>query len=228
MCVIYEFQHILNKGQRPLTDFIRTNGVYQSTAKLSGEMHAACFMYFTSWKYIRFKKESEIIETFSSNKDLKILDKIKTSISLPDIKVRDNIKTFKFKKENWEDGTFTFNGSFYCQKSIKYYGHFRKKSFTNEVELILIGGDSLTDVYEFIEFKDNFALEKELLNLFSINKSISAIGELPNFGKSDIEMIFSFEKLVDNGYIEPIGTHHLDYHDYIRTKKGEEYLKSLK
>jgi hypothetical protein len=141
----------LNKGQKPLTDFIRTDGVYQSTAKLSGEMHAGCFMYYSSWKYIRFTEKSDYLETFTSGYDLKILDQIKTQVNVPDLNIRDKIKTFKFKKENWEDGTFTFDGLFYGQKSIHYYGHFRKKSFTDNDELILIGGDSLTDIYEFIQ-----------------------------------------------------------------------------
>jgi hypothetical protein len=45
------------KGDKPLSDFIKTNGIYQSTAKVSGEIHAACFMFETSWTYIRFKKD---------------------------------------------------------------------------------------------------------------------------------------------------------------------------
>src|SRR5690606_11479017 len=135
-----------------------------------------------------------------------------------EIKLIDNNLFFKYVKENWVDGTFSFNGLLARKDSIHYHGHFRKDFISEEQELLIIGSDEYTDVYRFNEIKDNWKLEFEILNLFSHNKYVKVNNGFPLFGQTDVEGLFAFEKLKKNEFIMPSGTHHLDCYDYVRTK----------
>jgi len=217
------------KGNKPLSDFIRTDGIYQSTAKLTGEMHAACFMYGTFWNYILFREKSDKLQFMTSSYDFKKLDDIKRKLKVKEIKLIDNPQMFKYEKENWENGTFTFEGVLnVVRPNQKYYGHFRTDYISEEQELLLIGSDNFTDLYKFVKIENNHRLEYELLNLFTRNKYITVNNGLPSFGQTDVEMLFTFEKLERNQYIKPSGTYHLDCFDYVRTESGDNYYQRLK
>ena len=214
------------KRDRPLSDFIKTNGVYQSTTKLEGEMHAACFMYGTSWKYICFQQGLSSFLSFSSSYDLRYIEKIKQKVKVPNLTLMTKYKWVDFKRESWEDGTFAFKQMVGDEIPKHYYGHFRKDYITEEDELLIIGQGNFTDVYKFIEFRGDLKLEFELLKLFSTNKYVTATN-VPNFGQTDIEEFFIFEKFKLNKYIQS-NDNHLDYLDFYMTSEGEKYFEYLK
>lgn len=216
------------KGDKPLSDFIRTNGVYQSTAKLNGEMHAGCFMYGTFWTYLLFREGNDHLQFITSGYDFSNIESIKQKINVKDIKLISNSLFFNFKKENWEDGTFSFDGSLVGKDTIHYYGHLRTNFISDEDELLIIGSDNTTDIYRFIEIKENLRLQFEILNLFSQNRFVKVNNGLPSFGQTDIEGLFAFEKLVKNSFIVPSGSHHLDCYDYMRTNEGDKYFEELR
>lgn len=215
------------KGDRPLTDFIKTNGIYQSTVKLSGEIHAACFMFGKHYTYMRFRENSELIEIFNSQYDLRRLRELKLKVK--PLKITDTIKSIKMQKENWEDGTFKINASLNSIDIKSYLGHFRTDILGQDELLIIQEGDqNNTDVYTFIEFNINKKIEFEILNLFTNNNYLKVNNGLPNFGNTEIEISFAFNRLENLKYITPSGTHHLDCYDYIRTEEGDKYYNLLK
>ncbi len=207
-----------------LTEHIRTNGLYQSTKKVSGEIHAACFLYSASWTYLRFLTNTTI-HIFNSQYDLTKIEELKNKgINIQ--KLIDKNEHYNINEENWCDGTFTFTRKLEDNEEISLYGHFRKNIF-GEQELLLVDVKNYADSFQFIEFQDNYKLEYEYLNYFNKNKYL-AVNSLPTFGHSEIDNAFVFQKLTNEGLIKQSGTHHLDCFDFIRTEKGEKYLAILK
>ena len=108
-------------------------------------------MYDTHWNYILFRENSDILQIITSGHDFTKLDIIKKKIKVQDIKLITNSKRFKFEKENWENGTFTFEGTLTSKQQKKVYGHFRKDYISEEQELLIIDIDNFTDLYKFVK-----------------------------------------------------------------------------
>ncbi|MDZ4665532.1 MAG: hypothetical protein SGJ15_11680 [Bacteroidota bacterium] len=209
---------------RQQTEFLRTDGLYQSTKKLTGEIHAACFLYTASWTYLRFMTENSI-QIFNSNFDLTRMKDLTTKIGHIK-KITDKYEFYPIKDEHWSDGTFTFKRKYTDETETEFYGHLRTDIY-GEQELLLVDHLNRTDNFKFIKFEDNQKLEFEYLNLFSSSKYLST-HSFPNFGYSDIETAISFQTLKNGDYIRQLGDNHLDHDTFFRTEKGDNYYKKLK
>ena len=207
-----------------LTEFIRTDGIYQSSKKVSGEIHAACFLYDSTWTYLRFMT-TDSIQIFTSNYDLSKLDKFRLNHN-PIHKLADKYEFYQIKEENWCDGTFTFKRTDLEGEETIIYGNIRTDIF-GEPELLIVDALTQADSFSFIDFSKNYKLEYEYLKFFTKGKYTS-IGSLPTFGYSEIENAIVFQNFKNKLIIEQLGENRLDYDSFTRTEIGEQYFKYLK
>ena len=173
---------------KQLSEFIRTNGLYQSSKKVSGEIHAACFLYSSSWTYFRFLTNTTV-QIFNLIFDLSKVNELNQKIK-PIQKITNKYESYNIVEENWCDGTFTFKRQLPDNVELNLYGHIRNDLF-GEQELLLVDANNYAECFQFVEFPDNFRLEYELLNYFKHNKYLSING-MPTFGYSSLENDFVF------------------------------------
>jgi hypothetical protein len=212
--------------RKPLSEFIRSNGIYQSTAKLSGEIHAGCFMYHTSWTYLLFRNHQHI-QVFTSSFDLSKLERLKQILKTTDNKLALFSQVQPFVDANWKEGTFDFERTFSADRRVSYTGNFRTDLLGDE-ELIVIGTDNSNDIFKFIEFAKNPTLEVEVLRWFLANKYLKYDGNVPMFSYTDIEAILAVENLHREGYLEVVEAE--DDQDnlyYLITAKGKGFGEEL-
>jgi hypothetical protein len=120
---------------KALKTFINTQGYFQSPPRVSGEIHAACFMFHVSYEYIKFIDEKRVL-MFSSRISLLKLHENSPQWMFEAFK-EDKLrgKEIPIKEENWADGTFAFTFT----KFIPYNGI--------TMESICFDGNLQTDVY---------------------------------------------------------------------------------
>jgi hypothetical protein len=142
---------------------LNTQGYFQSPPRVSGEMHAACFMYHVSYEYIKFIDEKRVL-MFSSRVSLLKLSETSQLWMFEAFK-KDEVrgKEIPIEEEKWADGTFAFmitkfipyNGI--TTEPICFYGNLQIDVYGDH--LLLIVGKSmvlnadLNEIFSYAELK---------------------------------------------------------------------------
>ncbi len=148
---------------KDLKTFINTKGYFQSPPRVSGEIHAGCFMYHVSYEYIKFIDEKCVL-MFSSRVSL-----LKLHENLPhwmfEAFKEDELrgKAIPIKEENWADGTFNFTITRFIPyngittESVCFDGHIQTDIY-GDPQLLIVGksmvlNTDLNDLYSYAELK---------------------------------------------------------------------------